>query len=122
MLKEKREAGLKEIKRLNAIIESSKTGRPQLSQRVSMTENDDSGHVKVILAIKKALEALYKQLIVSIQYEKSADSSAERNPKSMRSAIQGFIPPDNVVRLEKKLNDLILYVREYLENINSFLQ
>lgn len=98
------------------MIEKGKIGRASSKPSQQAAEDEDgSGHINVISTVKKNLEALYKQFIVSIQYEKSLES--ESGSKSLRNAVQGYIPPDNVVRLEKNLNDAIFFVREYLENV-----
>ena len=115
ILKEKREAGVKEIKRLNSILESRRTSVTH--SRCSLDEEHDSGRPKLITEIKKALEGLYKEYIMCIQYEKLEKQNEHTLPgKSQKSIVQGILLPENIVKIEKKINDLIMYVNDSMEN------
>jgi len=76
---------------------------------MSMTEeNDTMGKIKMISDIKKLLESLYKEYITAIQYEN--ESKGHKKP-------QGVIKAENVVKIEKKLNDILMFVLESLETL-----
>ena len=128
ILKEKREAGVKEIKRLNTIVEQVKAGNTGIALQKLAVEESYPVKVTVLDEVKKSLEGLYKDYLNSIQYDKLEEQQTQPNITSPKSAhisdrkkgiITGIVIPDTIVRVEKRINDTILAVEEYLQSITS---
>jgi len=139
VLTEKRELGLKEINKLTQLLEQAKTGGSSpvtsvssigfISNRVETTTmktqpnaaavNNRSalspGDLAKLKAIKKSLDSVYMKVIMAITDEKMHESDKKPAGK-LGELVKGPLPAENWMKIEKKMNDSIVNLQEYIEN------
>lgn len=131
ILQDKREKGLQEIQKLTKTIESLRSGKPlpvngnDINTKTQSAQ--PSSHNKIlpmsgpnnaidkqdvlnqIQEIRQHLELLYKEVIITLSDQKILEASLELK------GIPKF--SDSLIKIEKKINDIILIVREYIETL-----
>ena len=128
LLQDKREKGIQEIQKLNKMIDNLKNGKPimtgitneptskkplQESAPNITTQPKNSTITSNIITqfaeIKKSLEQLYKDVIIALSEQKISEFSETPDKKSVTKG------SDNLIKIEKRVNDIILMIQEYIE-------
>jgi len=139
VLTEKRELGLKEINKLTQLLEQAKTGGSSPVQSVSSLNfisnretttmktqpsiipvvNNRSalspGDLQKLKTIKKSLDSVYMKIIMAVTDEKMHESDNKPTGK-LGELVKGPLPAENWMKIEKKMNDSIVNLQEYIEN------
>ena len=113
-LKEKREAGVKEIKRLNSIVEQVRAGHTDTALNKLASEQSFAVKASVLEEVKKSLAQLYKEYLNSIEYDK-LDKGQSNDGGQKKTIMSSIVLPETIIKLEKRINDTILAVEEYLQ-------
>jgi len=97
---------------------SNKTNQkvPVTKDRQSLNKGHASNYLK---GIKTNLNQLYNEVIVAITTDKAQDTDRSKNNSSRldSSMMLNDNISDNLLRIEKKVNDVMLLLHEYLESI-----
>jgi chromosome segregation ATPase len=138
VLTEKRELGLKEINKLTQLLEQARTGGSSPVQSVSSLNfissradtsmktqpntavvNNRSalspGDLGKLKTIKKSLDSVYMKIIMAVTDEKMHESDKKPTGK-LGELVKGPLPAENWMKIEKKMNDSIVNLQEYIEN------
>lgn len=107
---------MKEIKRLNSIVEQVRAGHTDAALDKLASEQNFAVKASVLEEVKKSLAQLYKEYLNSIEFDKLDKTQSKDGKKSIMSNI---VLPENIVKLEKRINDTILAVEEYLQTMVS---
>jgi len=140
VLTEKRELGLKEIKKLTLILDQARNGgssptlassmtsisgasqreekpavklQPVMSPGLAMGSPED---LKRLRKIKKGLDSVYIDIIMAITNEKLHENSENKPTGKLGELVKGPLPSEGFMKIEKKMNDSIVSLQEYIEN------
>ena len=125
LLQDKREKGLQEIQRLTKMFDSLRSGgngESSNSSRVPVTQSKQPPlNKKAIntefLPVKKALDQLYKEIVITLSNQKIAEANEEPGKKSLsKDGLPGVA--EGLIRIEKKVNDVNLLVLEFIDYLD----
>ena len=140
ILSDKRETGLQEIKRLNRIIEGKNGGvepnyasphrksidlsasqtnlnSPATATTATLEKLPDGDNLRRLQKIKRGLDHVYKDIIMTITNEKMQESKSDKKASGkLGELVKGPLPSDNFMRIEKRMNDTIVMLQEFMEH------
>ncbi len=132
ILHDKREKGLQEIQKLNKLVESLRNGKsllssgndsslksltaqPNVQNKVGSTSSQNNNLINKqeifnqMQDIRQQLDQLYKEIIITLSDQKILEASLDSKGVPKFS--------DKLIKIEKKTNDIILIVREFIETL-----
>jgi hypothetical protein len=117
VIQEKREKGLQEVQKLTKLLEAArnngtsdgKTNQKHINGNADQVYNEVFKH---FAPVKKAIEHLYKEIVITISNQKIQEFSEENgNKRVLKDIMPGFA--EALIKIEKKINDVNLLVLEF---------
>jgi len=142
VLQEKRELGLHEITKLSQQLELARSGSMEsdptspvkknleqeknvthfyqaIASPIILTQNNGSGNaddLRKLRKLKKGLDEVYMDIIMTITNEKLNEKMNETKASGkLGELIKGSLPSENFMKIEKRMNDSIVILQEYME-------
>lgn len=93
-------------------------GKPPRSGGLSLHQGHTQSYIK---GMKSNLNQLYKEVIVAITNDKAQETERGRvgsiASSRLDTSMNGESLSENLVRIEKKVNDVMLLLQEYIESL-----